>query len=222
MFNKIKFKNGFKEGNNTFQNSFKNNKEFKKHLTSFNKNNYVKKNRWNKEMSSINDIRYAEKVYKGKNDFLLKISAADNAVDILMDVDVATGKIKYSIERTMERYINEKDYFEAHTALIDTLAMIKMFAEFCNQEAVEVAKDLIEVIRNKYKFELDFNEKDLTINNGNLKITINDFTKSVEKFSMLDFITFEKTDQSKVNRNDLEESDKIIKKIEYEIKEIWT
>lgn len=81
---------------------------------------------------------------------------------------------------------------------------------------------MIEVIRNKYKFELDFNEKDLIINNGNLKITINDFTKSVEKFSMIDFITFEKTDQSKVNRNDLEEADEIIKKIEYEIKEIWT
>lgn len=39
---------------------------------------------------------------------------------------------------------------------------------------------------------------------------------------MIDFITFEKTDQSKVNRNDLEEADEIIKKIEYEIKEIWT
>lgn len=128
MFNKIKFKNGFEEGNNTFQNSFKNDKEFKKHLTNFNKNNYVKKNCWNKEMPLINDIRYVEKVYNGKHDFLLNIKAADNVVNILMDVDVATGKIKYSIERTMERYINEKDYFEAHMALTDILAMIKIFA----------------------------------------------------------------------------------------------
>ena len=107
MFNKIKFEKGFEEGRNTFHKNFKSNKKFQDHLASFKKNKYVNKYRWDKESSIINDIRYAQKIYRDKHDLMLRIYAADYAVDILMGVSVATGDIEYSIERGTEKYIND-------------------------------------------------------------------------------------------------------------------
>ena len=220
MFNKIRFEKGFEEGRNTFHKNFKSNKKFQDHLASFKKNKYVNKYRWDKESSIINDIRYAQKIYRDKHDLMLRIYAADYAVDILMGVSVATGDIEYSIERETEKYINETDYFESHKALIDTLEMLKMFVEHCKQEPIEVAKDLMEIVKNKYNYNYSFNNNDLIVNYNKLNIIINDFTKSVEEFSEL-ITNIEKSDQSKINRSDLKLANEIISDIEFEIKQLW-
>ena len=98
--------------------------------------------------------------------------------------------------------------------------MIRKFAEYCNEEALKVAEDIVEIIGEDYKCELN-GEGTLKVEHNNVIVTIKDFPKNVSEYD-LDFNSEIETNKGKkLKPSDLETANNIMRDIKTEIKEVW-
>lgn len=224
MFNFIKFSKGFEEGSKFYDiEKLKKDKEFMSHKKSFKKNSYVIENCTNEELPVIDDIEMGQFFYKGKRNIMFNITAADNAVDICLDVDIATGNIYYTVASIIKEYITVEDYFIVNKANENVYYMIKKFAEYCNEDPFKVAEDIAEIINEDYKCTLD-EEGTLKVEHNNVEITIKNFQKFIlENDPDFDYFNVEigNIEGKKLNISELETADDIIKTIRNEISKVW-
>lgn len=223
MFNFIKFSEGFEEGSKFYDiEKLKKDKEFMSHKKSFEKNSYVIENCTNEELPVIDDIKMGQFFYKGKRNIMFNITAADNAVDICLDVD-ATGNIYYTVTSGIKECITVEDYFNVNKAIENVYHMIKKFAEYCVEEPFKVAEDIAEIINENYKCTLD-EEGTLIVEHNNAEVTVKDFPKIImESDPDFDYFNVEigNIEGKKLNISELETADDIIKTIRNEISKVW-
>lgn len=223
MFNFIKFSKGFEEGSKFYDiEKLKKDKEFLQHKREFEKNKYVIENCTVEELPVIDDIEMGQFFYKGKRNIMFNITAADNAVDICLDVDIATGNIYYTVASIIKEYITVEDYFIVNKANENVYYMIKKFAEYCNEDPFKVAEDIAEIINEDYKCTLD-EEGTLKVEHNNAEVTVKDFPKIImESDPDLDFnVEIGNVKGNKLNISELETADDIMKTIKNEIREAW-
>lgn len=223
MFNFIKFSKGFEEGSKFYDiEKLKKDKEFLQHKREFEKNKYVIENCTDEKLPVIDDIEIGQFFYKGKRNIMFNITAADNAVDICLDVDIATGNIYYTVASIIKEYITVEDYFNVNKANENVYYMIKKFAEYCNEDPFKVAGDIAEIINEDYKCTLD-EEGTLKVEHNNAEVTVKDFPKIImESDPDLDFnVEIGNVKGNKLNISELETADDIIKTIKNEIREAW-
>ena len=223
MFNFIKFSKGFEEGSKFYDiEKLKKDKEFLQHKREFEKNKYVIENCTDEKLPVIDDIEIGQFFYKGKRNIMFNITAADNAVDICLDVDIATGNIYYTVASIIKEYITVEDYFNVNKANENVYYMIKKFAEYCNEDPFKVAGDIAEIINEDYKCTLD-EEGTLKVEHNNAEVTVKDFPKIImESDPDLDFnVEIGNVKGNKLNISELETADDIIKTIKNEIRETW-
>lgn len=223
MFNFIKFSKGFEEGSKFYDiEKLKKDKEFLQHKREFEKNKYVIENCTVEELPVIDDIEMGQFFYKGKRNIMFNITAADNAVDICLDVDIATGNIYYTVASIIKEYITVEDYFNVNKANENVYYMIKKFAEYCNEDPFKVAEDIAEIINEDYKCTLD-EEGTLKVEHNNAEVTVKDFPKIImESDPDLDFnVEIGNVKGNKLNISELETADDIMKTIKNEIREAW-
>lgn len=223
MFNFIKFSKGFEEGSKFYDiEKLKKDKKFMSHKKSFEKNSYVIENCTNEELPVIDNIEMGQFFYKGKRNIMFNITAADNAVDICLDVDIATGKIYYTVASIIKEYITVEDCFNVNKAIENVYYMIKKFAEYCIEEPFKVAEDIAEIINEDYKCTLD-EEGTLIVEHNNAEVTVKDFPKIImESDPDLDFnVEIGNVKGNKLNISELETADDIIETIKEEIREAW-
>lgn len=221
MFNFIKFSKGFEEGSKFYNiKELKEDKEFMQHKREFEKNSYVIENCDDEDLPVIEDIEMREFSYEGMYDLMLNITACDNAVDIRLDVDVETGNINYTMTNRVKKYITPEEFFNVNKAIESVYHMIRKFAEYCNEEALKVAEDIVEIIGEDYKCELN-GEGTLKVEHNNVIVTIKDFPKNVSEYD-LDFNSEIETNKGKkLKPSDLETANNIMRDIKTEIKEVW-
>ena len=224
MFNFIKFSKGF-EGGGKFYNikELKKDKEFMQHKRKFEKNKYVIENCDDEDLPT-DDIEMSQFFHNGKHDILLNITAADNAVDIRLDVDIATGNIDYTVTSGIEEYITVEEYLEVNKAVMNVLHMIKKFAEYCVEEPFKVAEDIVEIIREDYKCDFD-TEGTLTVKQNNVVVTVKDFPKIVSGYDLDPDFSFDSEISNikgnKLNLSEIETANNIIRTIKNKIREAW-
>ena len=221
MFNLIKFSKGFEEGSKFYNiKELEKDKEFMQHKREFEKNSYVIENCDDEDLSVIEDIEMRKFSYEGIYDLMLNITACDNAVDIRLDVDVETGNINYTMTNRVKRYITSEDFFNVNKAIESVYHMIRKFAECCNEEALKVTEDIVEIIGEDYKCELN-GEGTLKVEHNNVIVTIKDFPKNVSEYD-LDFNSEIETNKGKkLKPSDLETANDIMRDIKTEIRETW-
>lgn len=223
MFNLIKFSKGFEEGSKFYDiKELKKDKEFMQHKREFEKNRYVIENCNVEDLPVIEDIEMGQFLYKGKRNIMLNITAADNAVDICLDVDIATGNIDYTVTSGIKEYITIEDYFIVNKANENVYYMIKKFAEYCNEDPFKVAEDIAEIINEDYYCTLD-KEGVLKVEHNNVEVTVKNFPKIIlETDPDLDFnVEIGNVKGNKLNISELETADDIIETIREEIREAW-
>lgn len=224
MFNFIKFSKGFSGGGKFYNiKELKKDKEFMQHKREFEKNKYVIEN-CDDEVLPTDDIEMSQFFNNGKHDILLNITAADNAVDIRLDVDIATGNIDYTVTSGTEEYITVEEYLEVNKAVMNVLYMIKKFAEYCNEEPFKVAEDIAEIIREDYKCDFD-TEGTLTVKHNNVVVTVKDFPKIVSGYDLDPDFKFDSEISNikgnKLNLSEIETANNIIRTIKNKIREAW-
>lgn len=223
MFNFIKFSKGFEEGSKFYDiEKLKKDKEFMSHKKSFEKNSYVIENCTNEELPVIDNIEMGQFFYKRKRNIMFNITATDNAVDICLDVDIATGNIDYTVTSGIKEYITIEDYFIVNKANENVYYMIKKFAEYCNEDPFKVAEDIVKNIEEDYKCDFG-TEGTLTVKHNNVVVTVKDFPKIIlETDPDLDFnVEIGNIEGKKLNVSELETADDIIKTIKNKIREAW-
>lgn len=223
MFNFIKFSKGFEEGSKFYDiEKLKKDKEFMSHKKSFEKNSYVIENCTNEELPVIDNIEMGQFFYKRKRNIMFNITATDNAVDICLDVDIATGNIDYTVTSGIKEYITIEDYFIVNKANENVYYMIKKFAEYCNEDPFKVAEDIVKNIGEDYKCDFG-TEGTLTVKHNNVVVTVKDFPKIIlETDPDLDFnVEIGNIEGKKLNVSELETADDIIKTIKNKIREAW-
>lgn len=223
MFNFIKFSEGFEEGSKFYDiEKLKKDKEFMQHKKDFEKNKYVVKNCFEEDLPVIDDIEMGQFFYKGKHNIMLNITAVDNAVNICLDVDIATGNIDYTVTSGIKEYITIEEYFNVNKANENVYYMIKKFAEQCIEEPFKVAENIAKIIDEDYKCTLD-EEGTLIVEHNNAEVTVKDFPKIImESDPDLDFnVEIGNVKGNRLNISELETADDIIKTIRNKISEAW-
>lgn len=223
MFNFIKFSKGFEEGSKFYDiKELKKDKEFMQHKKDFEKNKYVVKNCFEEDLPVIDDIEMGQFFYKGKRNIMLNITAVGNAVDICLDVDIATGNIDYTVTSGIKEYITIEEYFNVNKANENVYYMIKKFAKQCIEKPFKVAEDIAEIINEDYKCTLD-EEGTLTVEHNNVEVTVKDFPKIImETDPDLDFnVEIGNVKGNRLNISELETADDIIETIRDEISKVW-